>query len=100
VCAHNKSFDVRLLKQTALRHGIGDWDLEARDVLCTMQLAKPYTGFVSAKTGRPKAPSNVELYKFLHDGETPDFGALHDASTDIKVTAASFAAGCARGWWR
>lgn len=99
VCAHNKSFDVRMLRQTALRQGVNDWDVEAQDVLCTMQLAKPRTGLTSAKTGRPKAPSNAELYRFLHDGKAPEFGALHDASTDIKVTAASFAAGRARGWW-
>lgn len=99
VAAHNKGFDVRLLKQTALRHGVDEWDVEAGDIVCTMQRAKPHTNLVSAKTGRPKAPSNLELYQFLHDGKAPAFGALHDAATDIKVTAASFAAGRERGWW-
>jgi len=99
IAAHNKGFDIRLLRQTAIRHGVDEWNLVAGDVVCTMQGAKPHTNLVSAKTGRPKAPSNLELYQFLHDGKAPAFGALHDAATDIKVTAASFAAGRKRGWW-
>lgn len=99
IVAHNSAFDVRLLQQTATKHGVDEWDLTREQTLCTMQRAKPHAGLTSAKTGRPKAPSNSELYRLLHDNKTPNFGALHDASTDIKVTAACFAAGRVRGWW-
>lgn len=99
IVAHNAAFDVRLLQQTAAKHGVDEWDLTRDHVLCTMQRAKPYAGLTSPKTGKPKAPSNSELYRLLHDNKAPAFGALHDASTDIKLTAACFAAGRARGWW-
>ena len=99
VVAHNAAFDARLLEQTAERHGVREWDIEKRDVLCTMQMAKPYTNLVSKKTGKPKAPGNVELYRYLHK-RSPQLGALHDALVDVKVTAACYAAGRDRGWWR
>ena len=97
--AHNAAFDVRLLQQTATAHGVNEWDIEKRDVLCTMQTAKPYTNLVSKKTGKLKAPSNVELYRHLHK-RSPQLGALHDALVDVRVTAACYAAGRGRGWWR
>lgn len=99
VVAHNAAFDARLLEQTAERHGVREWDIDKRDVLCTMQMAKPYTNLVSKKTGKPKAPGNVELYRYLHK-RSPQLGALHDALVDCKVTAACYAAGRDRGWWR
>lgn len=99
IVAHNAAFDVRLLQQTATKHGVDEWGLTRDHVLCTMQRAKPHAGLTSPKTGKPKAPSNSELYRILHNGKAPAFGALHDAATDIKVTAACFAAGRARNWW-
>ena len=99
IIAHNSAFDVRMLRQTANKHGINDWNIEKRDVYCTMLGAKPYTNYVSKKTGKPKAPSNTELYKHLFK-RAPEFGPLHDALVDVKVTAASYVGGRDRGWWR
>ena len=99
IVAHNSAFDVRLLQQTAVKHGVDEWDLTKEQVFCTMQRAKPHAGLTSEKTGKMKAPSNLELYRLLHENKTPAFGALHDAATDIKITAACFAAGRACGWF-
>ena len=99
IVAHNAAFDCRMLAQTAHKHGVAPWDFAREHTTCTMQRAKPHTGLVSQKTGRPKAPSNSELYSFLHDGKTPELGQLHDALTDIKITACSFVAGKAKKWW-
>lgn len=95
--AHNASFDTRILRQTAARHGFDAWALGADDVFCTMQSGKAFCGLLSAKTQRPKAPSNSELYEIL-SGNKPD-GPLHDAVFDVKVTARSFVLGAAKGWW-
>jgi DNA polymerase III alpha subunit (gram-positive type) len=95
--AHNTSFDARILKQTAEKHGFAEWDFTADDFFCTMKSATPRCGLVSAKTGRTKGPSNAELYEIL-TGSKAD-GPLHDALYDIKVTAKSFKLGSERGWW-
>lgn len=97
IVAHNASFDVRQLKQTAAKHGCGEWSIQTDDVFCTMLNSKSYCGLVSDKTGRPKAPSNSELYSTL-TGELPH-GPLHDAVFDIKLTGKSFFLGAQRGWW-
>ena len=97
IVAHNASFDVRLLKQTADKHEV-EWDFAIEHTFCTMKNSKPYTNIFSIKTGKPKSPSNTELYEFLHSRK-PEFGQLHDALTDVKVTAASYAAGRSRRWW-
>ena len=83
IVAHNASFDVRMLKQTAAKTGFSEWYIDTADIFCTMQSAKALCGLVSVKTGRAKAPSNSELYQILV-GETPQ-GPLHDAMFDIKV---------------
>ena len=98
IVAHNASFDVRMLKQTAAKNGFTGWSIETADVFCTMQRSKTHCGLMSDKTGRPKAPSNAELYKIL-SGAAPK-GPLHDAVFDIKVTGKSFFLGAQRGWWR
>lgn len=97
IVAHNASFDVRMLKQTAAKNGFTEWSIETADVFCTMQSAKPRCGLVSEKTGKPKAPTNAELYQIL-SGQAPN-GPLHDAVFDIKVTGKSFFLGAQRGWW-
>lgn len=98
IVAHNASFDCRMLAQTAKHHGVDEWDVERGDVLCTMHAAKEHCGLTSSKTGRLKAPSNVELYKYL-TGTTPT-GILHDALTDVRVTARSYVEGKKLGWWQ
>ena len=62
-----------------------------------MQQLKNSAGIVSKKTGKVKAPGNAELYKLLH-GNQPNFGNLHDAATDIRVTAAVFVKARSFGW--
>ena len=80
IVAHNAAFDVRMLRQTAEAHG-ADWDLAAEDVFCVMRAAKPILQ-LPACNGRPKAPTNVECYSFLHGGPPdPALGPLHDAMT-------------------
>ena len=97
IVAHNAAFDCRILAQTARHHGVDGWDISKKNVFCTMGRAKPWCKLKSKKTGRPKAPSNSELYKIL-TGLSPT-GALHDALVDIKVTARSYVEGAKRGWW-
>lgn len=97
IVAHNASFDSRMLAQTAKHHGVEDWNVERCDMFCTMKAAKEHCGLTSSKTGRPKAPSNAELYKHL-TGTAPT-GTLHDALTDVRVTARSYVAGKELGWW-
>ena len=97
IVAHNASFDARILKQTAERHGFQEWDFKADDFFCTMRSAKYKCQLMSAKNNRIKAPTNAELYKFL-TGLTAD-GPLHDACYDTQCTATSFKFGCDRGWW-
>lgn len=99
VVAHNASFDVRMLKQTARAHGVDDVDvdaLEKRDFFCTMGAARDNCGLRNKKGAR-RNPSNSELYTRLI-GKAPE-GRLHDAFADIMVTAASYAEGKRRRWW-
>ena len=99
VVAHNASFDVRMLKQTARAHGVDDAGvdaLEKRDFFCTMGAARDHCGMRN-RAGRKRNPSNAELYTKLL-GKAPE-GRLHDAFADIMVTAASYAAGKRRRWW-
>ncbi len=98
IVAHNAKFDVRLLRQTATAHGVAEWDLGDEDVFCTMRASRTSVGAVSRRTGRVKDPGNVELHRFLFQ-KAPQCGALHDALTDIKVTARCYVGGKARGWW-
>ena len=64
---------------------------------CTMISSKHYV-LAKNKLGRIKNPRNVELYSYLYDGQIPE-GELHDASTDIRVTAMSYFKGIQVGWW-
>lgn len=97
IVAHNKNFDCRILKQSAEQHGVEKWELQPEDVFCTMRKSKVFCGLVSKATGRPKCPSNAELFKIL-TGSAPT-GALHDAVTDVKVTARSYVEGMWKKWW-
>lgn len=97
IIAHNASFDLRMLAQTARRWG-KIWSISADDVFCTMKSSKAHCGLTSLKTGRPKAPSNTELYEML-TGEKVATEGLHNALFDISLTSTSFVKGVMRGWW-
>tara|TARA_B100000787_G_scaffold97703_1_gene72068 strand:+ start:2424 stop:3194 length:771 start_codon:yes stop_codon:yes gene_type:complete len=97
IVAHNASFDLRMLAQTA-KNWSKHWELVADDVFCTMKSARVHCGLISTKTGRLKAPSNTELYEML-TGETVATEELHNALFDVSLTSASFFQGARRGWW-
>ena len=94
---HNAKFDTRLLRQTAEKWGVKGWTLTPEQCVCSMQQLKESAGIVSKKTGKLKAPGNAELYRLLY-GKEPNFGSLHDAATDIRVTAAVFVKAKSFGW--
>jgi DNA polymerase III alpha subunit (gram-positive type) len=81
--AHNKSFDVRLLNQTASAHGVEPF-MATADVFCTYQ--------------HPKSKKkNADLYKQLFNQDPP--GQLHRALADARITAAIHAEGSKLKWW-
>ena len=93
---HNAAFDTRLLGQTARKWNT-HWTLTADQCVCTMLRLKESAGIVSKKTGKLKNPGNEELYKLLH-GKPPNFGSLHDAATDVRITAGVFVKAKSFGW--
>ena len=97
VVFHNSKFDTRLLRQTAEKWGVRGWSLTSEQCVCTMGQLKEPAGITSKKTGKLKAPGNAELYRLLY-GKEPDFGNLHDAATDIRVTAAVYVKAKSFGW--
>jgi DNA polymerase III epsilon subunit-like protein len=96
VVAHNASFDHRMLRQTAQVHEYEDWPFTADQLFCTMRAGKAFCNLTQSN-GRPKAPSNSELY-FYFFGELPK-GPLHCAKFDCTVTARSYVEGRARSLW-
>lgn len=93
--AHNASFDRRMLRNTARAAGMADAEVEAVESECTMLLGKRVS---QARRGTNKRPKNSELYEMLV-GPVPDAACLHDAVEDARLTARSFMAGRAQGFW-
>lgn len=96
VVAHNAAFDCRMLRQTAAMHGSAMAPLEPRHVFCTQRASRQLVA-ARDRNGRIKDPRNSELYTRLMKAEPT--GQLHDALEDVKLTAASYAAGLEKGWW-
>lgn len=94
--AHNAAFDSACITNTAAQNAMTQ-ELHSHECFCTMKAAKPLAGLV-CKRGRPKAPTNKELYEVLH-GSSPN-ARLHDALEDVRVTASSYQAGLKAGWWQ
>lgn len=104
IVAHNAVFDARLLRQTAIAHGLvgdGEWPLRASDLFCTMKRSRKILNLpAKANPKLTKPPSNTELYRHLYKRRPGDaVGPLHDAINDCKLTALCFAAAQKRGWW-
>ena len=93
--AHNASFDVARLNQTAAFHGAPAL-LERGEVLCTMLRSATHCGLKS-RAGRAKSPSCHELYTYLYKQSFE--GKLHDALADATLLASCFLGGRHRGWW-
>lgn len=89
--AHNASFDRRMLQNTARAVGMTS-DVESE---CTMLLGKRVS---QVRRGTNKRPKNSELYEMLV-GPIPKSARLHDAVEDARLTARSFVAGRAQGFW-
>ena len=96
---HNANFDVRALNLTAERHILGRRVLDPAEpmILCTMQHSKPKLALKDI-LGRPKQPSNSELYLALH-GSHPPRNSLHTALGDAKITWSSYHRARRLGWW-
>ena len=97
VIAHNAAFDAAVVTNTAASCGVPR-TLAASNCFCTMRRSTMPAG-LRDRRGAPKPPTNSALYKILHDGQEPSWARLHSAEDDARITAASYRAGCARGWW-
>ena len=95
IVAHNANFDNRMLNQTCESVGLL-WPFSKEDFFCTMKAARDRVGALD-KNGKIKAPSNLELYKFV-TGKEPE-GNLHDALVDCRVTSVGFLKGREYKWW-
>jgi DNA polymerase III epsilon subunit-like protein len=96
VVAHNERFDRVQVVRCGAKYGV-TVPIEEGDIFCTMRASKDHVLARNVR-GHLKVPSNAELYRALHKGNEPP-GQLHDALTDIRVSAASYAAGLKRGWF-
>lgn len=95
--AHNASFDVRLLNQTASSAKFPHLPfLTSDDTFCTQKHSRQLVKALDVN-GRVKAPTNTELY-FYMTKKLPSLD-LHDALNDCRVTASSYAAGRIRNVW-
>ena len=97
IVAHNSAFDVKMMSQTAKKHGVLEWSLDSSHVFCTMEASKQYCR-LRTKDNKLKKPKNEELFLFL-TGKKPE-GSLHDAKVDVLVTARSYFLRSERGWWK
>lgn len=98
VIFHNAAFDSRSISATAEAIGYATpFPFTASSCFCTMVNSKSRLG-LKDKLNRLKPPKNTELHEALV-GPVPEGTKLHDALADVRVTAASFAAGVRAGWW-
>ena len=96
IVAFNASFDARMLRQTAEAIGFRNWTLESQHLTCTCTRSRVHSDLRDARGAR-KGFSNAELFfKLFH---RPPDGDLHDAATDVVVTACSYAKGRVKRWW-
>jgi DNA polymerase III epsilon subunit-like protein len=96
VVAFNANFDSRMLRQTADALGLRTWTLDVRHLTCTCSRSRVHSDLRNAKGAR-KGFTNAELFHKLFK-RAPD-GDLHDAATDVVVTACTYAMGRQKRWW-
>ena len=94
--AFNSAFDVRMLKATAQRHGVAEWILDEKHTTCTFKLSRVHSGLRDVR-GHRRGFKNEELY--FHFYKKKPNGRLHDAATDIIVSACCYAVGMRKRWW-
>ena len=94
--AFNSAFDVRMLKATAQRHGVAEWILDEKHTTCTFKLSRAHSGLRDIR-GHRRGFKNEELY--FHFYKRKPNGRLHDAATDVLVSACCYAMGERRRWW-
>lgn len=96
IVAFNAKFDARMLQQTAEAVGLQKWPLQTEHLTCTYSRSRVHSDLRNLRGAR-KGFSNSELYFKLFK-RLPD-GNLHDAATDVVVTACTYAMGCQKRWW-
>ena len=96
IVAFNASFDSRMLRQTADALGLRTWTLDVRHLTCTCSRSRVHSDLRNAKGAR-KGFTNAELFYKLF--KKPPDGDLHDAATDVVVTACTYAMGRQKRWW-
>jgi len=101
IVAHNASFDVRAINHTLVTLELSfDVCRDVRllcDVRCTMRMSSVHSPLFT-KAGRRKPFNNSELYVHL-SGAFPTWARLHDALSDVWITAHNFVLGRHRRWW-
>ena len=88
--AHNMAFDLRLLRQTFLAHGVR---LECGRTFCTLRNLR---GVPRSERGENR--TNVGVYEFLK-GPAVGQGRAHRALYDAQMTSFIYFHGKRVGWW-
>ena len=98
IVAFNAAFDCRLLRQTALAHGVEGraWTLKEDHTLCLMKRSRMHSNLRSL-SGRRCGFTNASLYEHLHKCKPTQ--ELHDAAADVEVTAGCYFRGGLKRWW-
>lgn len=88
--AHNKNFDLRLLRVQGLREGV-DWNfMTGKDVYCTMEGSRnlvkspPTEKMIAANMHGFKSPKLSECYRHFYNEELE---GAHDALVDTEACA-------------
>ena len=102
---HNAKVTVRLLRQTAARHGIHEdvWTFPFEPT-CVASRSRRIVNLPSKTNPKMLAiPTEREVYRHLFkrvfDEEEPDVTCISELARTCTVTLQNFLAGAGRGWW-
>lgn len=102
---HNAKVAVRLLRQTAARHGIHEdvWQFPFNPT-CVASRSRRIVNLPSKTNPKMLAiPTEREVYRHLFkkgfDEEEPDVACISELARTCTVTLQNFLAGAGRGWW-